>query len=675
MRIRHDWIAFGTATMCAALSGCRGDPDVPYVFVFVLDGVRTDEISTERVSPLTGVPGQEWSPRVWDVLGPEAAAARAALNPGVTITAPAHAVLVTGRPQAYANYAATASGPGVYLPEVPTLFEAARAQLGLGAGQVLLVANTALLDGVVRSTSPAGSLGADYLLVEGRTEGQPADDDGPVFDAVRAAINDGPPRLMVVNVHDSDRAGHSGAVGEYADNVARADALLADFVEWLERAHPVVARNAMIVVTADHGRHSGAGESQWRNHGDACLGCRQVPLFVRGGGARAGQVLEGPWATQDLAPTLAAHLGVELPYADGLPLSPLVDGLDEGGRSGRSARSSADVVVAERVLGQAFEARAAAVFDGATLSSPEAFDVDALSVAASGSGHLACFRELVLTADADAWPWVPRCFYRPLGGDWEDAGYPLEIDGGPVWVAAIASDGDRFGLAWVANAGGAAQQGDACSAGTGDEPGVSIATYAPERGWSGTSRAHANFPTDPAIVRADDRWIAAVGTNTDDVDPEDFRYARIVRILDADGTAVASLDADALLGEDARAERPALRHADGVTTVAFVGVGITDRAVLVASSRDGGHTWSDPAWIEGADPFTHVTPVWDGADLVWAGLDAGEAVLCRALPGATAADCSPVGSPRIDALVVTGDGVLVTIDTGVGAWEPILVPR
>ena len=285
----------------------------PSVLVLVIDGVRTDEIVSAEVSPLTGEPGVATAPGLWSTLAPRALVARDMLATGATITAPAHAALLTGVPEAYANFPLD-GGVGAYRPVHPTLFEAAREQLDLDADDAVLVANTALLEGLV------GSVGTAFPGAWAGLEGDAADPggDGRVFDALRARIDAGPPRVLVANLHDVDRAGHNLEAEDYAARVARVDAQIAALWEYAEATRPAWAASLLLVVTADHGRHRSDAPDAWHNHGDACYGCRETPLFVVGG-TETGERAQAPLAL-DLAPTLAAHLGVALPWAEGLPL-------------------------------------------------------------------------------------------------------------------------------------------------------------------------------------------------------------------------------------------------------------------------------------------------------------------------------------------------------------------
>ena len=58
-----------------------------------------------------------------------------------------------------------------------------------------------------------------------------------------------------------------------------------------------------VLVTADHGGHG-------RNHGDDCPEDMTIPLMIRGEGFAPGSALPGDVSIKDLAPTIAALLGV-----------------------------------------------------------------------------------------------------------------------------------------------------------------------------------------------------------------------------------------------------------------------------------------------------------------------------------------------------------------------------
>ncbi|MFN7142468.1 MAG: alkaline phosphatase family protein, partial [Myxococcota bacterium] len=460
------------------VAGCNGcveaDPLPPAAIVLVLDGVRTDEFSSRFASDLTGVPGDEYAAETWRAVAPDATVVRAALNPGITITAPAHASMVVGRDEALANFPVdTARGPGRYLPELPTIFEEARAQLGLGEDEVFFLANTELLSPVAESLYPGFDGGARYDLV--LDNGKPVNDDTPVMEELLARIEAGGPRLVFVNLHDVDRAGHYGEGDAYIDDVAKIDGLLADFWKALERDHPDLVPSLLLVVTADHGRHRHDDHDGFHNHGDACTGCREVPLMLLGA-AKAGQDLDATVTSVDLAPTLAAHLGIDLPWAEGLPFAEALGALDTPRRSGDVDVSASGERIALRSWRDDREARSEVVVDGEVVSTPGIHAAEAPTLLYTAGGARVCFREIDLATGEDTLPWRARCLAESDGA-WVEMGFP-DDEVGPFFRASLTERDGRLWAAWPNNPHGMTDLGEEGGVG------LAVAAWDPATGWT-----------------------------------------------------------------------------------------------------------------------------------------------------------------------------------------------
>ncbi len=661
------------------LTGCNGctveDPLPPTVIVLVLDGVRTDEFSTATASDLTGVPGEEYADETWRTLVGEGTVQRAALNPGITITAPAHAAMVIGREEPFANFPVdTALGAGLYIPELPTIFEEARAQLDLEEDEVVFLANTELLLPLQSSLFPGYAGGARYDLLIDEKKDAPVNDDEPVMEALLELL-DSRPRLVVVNLHDVDRAGHYGDGDAYIDDVDKIDGLLADFWQAVERDHPALRENLLLVVTADHGRHRHDEHDGWHNHGDTCTGCREVPLLVLGP-AKAGEERDDTVVNIDLAPTIAAHLGFDLPWAEGLPWVEAFDGLDGAARSGEVEVSASGSHVAAQAWRDDRDARSEVLVDGEVLSTPGTYAAEAPVLVDATDGARVCFRELDLATGEDTLPWRPRCLAE-ADGAWSEMGFPDEEVGPFFEVAFVERDGQLW-VAWPNNPHGSSDIG------VDGGIGLAISSWSPTGGWTDRLWARAIFPTDVAVAATDRGLVTAVGTSLGD---PDYRYSRRIRVVPVDlsgepyADEATDITLEGLLGEGGRPERPALRAEGDHVWLAALGHGEVEGGVasIVATveSTDGGLSWGAPAAMPDAGPpFPHLTPAWDGPLLVWAvapdALD-GEALLCRAAPGDAEADCVGVGSARVDSFSVQDGVATVSRDAGVGAWERVVV--
>lgn len=660
------------------LGGCKGctatDPLPPTVVILVLDGVRTDEFSGTAISDLTGMSGEAYAEETWRTVVPDGTIVRQGLNTGLTITAPAHVALLTGRNETFANFPVnTDIGPGLYRPELPTLFEEARAQLALPEDDVVLLANTELLSPVTASLYPGLGEGARYDLIIDEAKGTPANDDTPMFDALLELL-DTHPRLVMVNLHDVDRAGHYGEDDAYIEDVAKIDALLADF--WAElRTRPELTERLLLFVTTDHGRHRHDEHDGWQNHGDACSGCREVPLLLLGG-ARAGDERADIVVGQDLAPTAAAWLGIDLPWAEGIAFTEAFEDLDTPVRSGEVDIVAAGEREAVRVYASDRAARSEVYVDDELVSTPGVFAAEAPALTDAPDGPRVCFRELALDG-GDTTPWVARCL---AGGDagWTEMGFP-DAEVSPFFRAALTERDGRTWVAWPNNPNGTTDLGAE------GDIGLAIAAWDATTGWSERLWARAVFPTDTSIVATPRGLVVATTTSLTDPDQRYTRRIRVVPVNLGGASPVADEAVDIVLtetlGEDARPEHAALA-ADGDTVrlamlghAQVEGVGVT--SVVALTSEDSGRTWSAPALLPDAGPpFPHLAPAWDGDALVWAVAPeaAGDpAQLCRAAPGDTVASCVALASGRVQSFAVRDGSATVIVDGGVGTWGRALV--
>lgn len=661
------------AAVALGLAACTGPgvdraPHAPSVIVIVLDGVRADEFTSTTTSDVTGESGEAYAAETWASVAPDATVVRAAYNTGITITAPAHAALVTGHLEPMANFPVDATrGPGLYRPLMPTLFEAARDQLGLPEEHVLLLANTELLEPIEHGVYPGLGEGAETVELFDE-DGHPAGEDAPVIDALLERFETRLPRLAVVNLHDVDRAGHYGGGDAYADGVGVVDEQVARLWDAIQTDYPGYASTLLFVVVADHGRHDHEDDQGWHNHGDSCTGCRELPLIVAGGGAQAGLVADETVTALDLAPAIAAHLGITMPWAEGLPSLDVFPAFDAEVRAGDVALStSGDLRAVQRWLDDPAR-RSEVRVDDETISTTDVFSAEAPSVLASDTGARVCFRELSIEPVDGLLPWVPRCLARE-GGEgepWSDMGFP-DAEVAPFFTAALA---EREGVTWAAwpyNPRGAGE------AGTGGRIGLAFAGWT-AGGWSAPVTIQAIFPTDPAIVVTDLGLVVAFGASLGDPDSRYTRHVRIVPISLGDQPPTLGAEVNVtlleLLGEGARVEHPALAADGERVRVAMVGITEAGASIAAATSTDAGHTWSDPVALpDGGPALPYLAPSWEGPDVVWGTLVDGAARLCRAAPGDTDASCIDVGSPRLQSFAVSAGVATVVRDAGTGDWE------
>ena len=670
------------APLILLLTGCQDcrhevRPEAqPSAMILVLDGVRSEELtSDDRVSELTGVSGQTYASEIWETLAPQAATLRAALNPGATITAPGHAQMVTGRIDPYANFALS-NGPGLYRPEYTTIFEEARSQLGLAADEAVFIGNTELLQGAVQSIQPgsAASAGTYTLLYDPDKASAPINDDDPIVEAIETAVRDRRPRLLVANFHDVDRAGHYGAADAYIKDVKKLDGLLPRLWSWLGEADPEYRDQLMIFIVADHGRHRHENDEGWHNHGDSCSGCREIPMMVLGPDVEEGSLLNGNWTLLDLAPTLAAHIGFDVPWAQGLPIDEVLDAnsLARSARSGEVGLSR-DGAAWTRWLADD-NARDEVIVDGEVVSTPGAMFAEGPTAFTGPTTRVACWRELSILLDTLYWPWTGTCRID-AGSGWIDAAFPDEV--GTNWSPTFAEADGQLWAIYNQNPDGIGELG------VDDNVGLRIRSWSSAAGWGPAASAAAYFPTDPAAVATPDGLLMAFGTNDAG---DDARYTRHVRVMRAstlegqatfasngDGTnSVVDVDLNEIL-DGARVERPALTLTGTRAQLAVIGTTETENVVAVLSSEDAGETWGAPILVSTDPVLPHLSPQWVGETLYWGAVAPdGEAELCRSEAGSPAI-CEGVGSTRLDSYSASAGTVV--IDAGVAEWTRTTLSR
>ena len=636
------------------------------VLVLTLDGVRAAELSSPEVSPLAGMTGEQCAPGLWTQLASKGRYVRRTYNITETFTVGAHASLLEGRFERLSTVNLDRTGPANYRPLYPTIFEELRTQQAVAATDVFLVANNQILPGLTASVGNEAS-GATWVHV-------PEISDTAVTDAILRIVDDHAPRLLVANLHDSDRAGHAGAA--YLDRIRTQDASLVDLLGRLETEHPQWWANALIVVTTDHGRHLSDDPEGWREHGDSCGGCRELPLFLFGGAIEAGVEPDGgaPIADIDVAATMAAHLGIELPWSHGRSLARLVRTVDDQGPRGAvEVEAVGNDTVYQRFRNDDAH-RSEIVLRDEVVSSPTAWAAEAPVVASSDTHDALCWREIDLAhptaaGAASIHAWTPHCRVRRRGEPWTDIGFatPAVVAG---FEPALTWNGDRLDVAWYAS------PIDASSP-TQEAMGLSIASWTPD----GTPRGQWQAPASLAADTTNGLLAATTvrprgSTNAETIlaragalEPTAAAVSRGVEVINFAVRSSANVRFDELWRTHPRVEHPSLLAQGDMLWLAVIGMEDGGRGVALSQSTDAGRTWSPPQRVVGDPPLVHLAPRWSQSELVYAGRAAdGTASVCRAPPGG-AARCTSTGFARLDSFALQGNRVLVSVDTGVGNWE------
>jgi len=648
------------AALIAALlvAGGAGAQPVEHTFVVVIDGIRASEGFDQ--------PGQEALAPLVEALLPHGSLLGWMEIRGQTLTLPAHQVFLTGT---YADCGNTPAMEGRTLlaPRAPTLFDAHRVQSGAGDERMWVVSNSPLVSDDMDHTlmpgwGPVASArrAIDYSYSAG---------DDWVWDRIDEALSAHEVDLMMVNLHRTDRMGHSGDWDGYLDTIHQAALDAAAFWDRLQ-ADPVYRDNTLLLVTTDHGRHLDGVENGWISHGDECVGCRQVFLLALGPGIRQGYSSWAPCSFLDVAPTVAHLMGLELPYHRGRVLTEILedgDGVDRGlggrydpalaGGGGWAVRTSERHDPAlddgQGMRGVTIEL---SLDGGETWTEHTPDGAGALQLApfawTDGETVLAGWQELAVQGDAwylrvqrlgpedDAWLDV---FSRKMAG----SGTPISNvgiagDGEALWLLENNARNERI-RAWASEDGGQTWS---------EEPDH----YVYQR----------HFPRDMRpLLDGDERVVAFSAHVTMDEDPDEpNENTEIFVVRSEDGGDSWGEDLNVSLEPSASIQPRLARTADGVLHLVWADLAGGVFQLHHAASTDDGVTFSLPTPLTSA-PAGAWEPalVADGDRLLvaWSGFtqrDASRIHLARVVDGALEGERvlgEPLGVARTPALLPLGD--------------------
>jgi hypothetical protein len=274
------------------------------VFVVVIDGARYSETFGNNSSNLN----HSLIPHLWNDLRPLGSINTSFYNLGVTVTVPGHTSIESGTWQHIPN-------DGSQRPYKPTFFEYYRKQLGIDSTLTWVIAGKAKLN--VCSYSTTAGFGAAYGAM---TAAKNSDDD-QVWDALTTTMNTYHPKLLLVNLPETDAAGHAGNWSRYTSAINNADKIIYNL--WTKITSDTFYRNkTSLIVANDHGRHDDA-HGGFRNHGDDCDGCRHIMLFAIGPDFKQNYISSTTRTQVDICPTVGELLGFKPTEAIGTPMDEL----------------------------------------------------------------------------------------------------------------------------------------------------------------------------------------------------------------------------------------------------------------------------------------------------------------------------------------------------------------
>jgi hypothetical protein len=272
-----------------------------YVIVMVIDGSRYVETF--------GDPTHQYIPRLWNTLRPQGTIFTNLYIDGYTETNPGHSTILTGAWQLIKN-------DGTERPHQPTVFEYFRKSSSVSSTETYVILGKSKLN--ILSNSDHAEYGAAYAASVQTSASQYAD--LYTWNNVKTVLSGYRPKLSIVNMAQTDNAGHANNWAGYTSAIWQADSLIYETWKLIQNDSAMAEKTTLIVVN-DHGRHT----TSFTSHGDACDGCRHILCLMIGPDTPAGVVDSTLRKQIDIAPTIGVLLGFATPYAAGTVMSVAVN--------------------------------------------------------------------------------------------------------------------------------------------------------------------------------------------------------------------------------------------------------------------------------------------------------------------------------------------------------------
>lgn len=224
---------------------------------------------------------------------------------GKTETNPGHGSILTGTWQQIKN-------DGTELATRPTIFEYFRREFSADTSECFMIAGKKKLGIFSHSSFP--DYGPDFGATMQCFNGS----DNNVYDSLVLIMDSYHPRLIMVNLPDTDLRGHEGNWEAYLNAITHADSIIYQLWQKIQ-ADSFYQNNTTLIVTNDHGRHDDE-HGGFKNHGDDCEGCEHIMLLAIGRNVPKGLINDDLHFQIDVAKTVGNLLGFSAPQAEGKSL-------------------------------------------------------------------------------------------------------------------------------------------------------------------------------------------------------------------------------------------------------------------------------------------------------------------------------------------------------------------
>jgi arylsulfatase A-like enzyme len=270
--------------------------------IVLIDGPRWEET--------WGDPTHQYQPYLRDSLQPYGSIFTNFYNNGPTLTNPGHAALLTGHYQNMANN-------GTELPSYPSLAQLMLAKRKKAASFSWLVTSKDKLEVFKTCThadwkdqyTPSSDCGNS-----GNGTGYRAD--SVTYARAIQVLQEQHPDFIFIQFKEPDVSGHANNWQGYLDGIRSGDKYAWQIWKFLQSS-AFYKNNTTFVITNDHGRHNDGVADGFRSHGDNCVGCRHINLFMAGPGIRRANMIATTYEQIDLHKTLCSLYGLNDQFSEG----------------------------------------------------------------------------------------------------------------------------------------------------------------------------------------------------------------------------------------------------------------------------------------------------------------------------------------------------------------------
>lgn len=286
--------------------------DTTKIVIVVIDGPRYVDT--------WGKEGQPHIPKMADSLLPQGLLFTNFKNNRHTYTLAGHAALLTGNYQAISN-------DGSEPPKEVSLLHHYLKQTTNDSSKTAIVTSKSKLEVLAQTKDHEWKSG----FIPYTNSGKNGEDreDTETFEEVINTLKTKKPNVMLVQFKGPDTYGHANDWEGYMDSIEETDSLVYELWRYLQM-DTVYQNKTALLITNDHGRHLPGHRDGFVSHGDLCEGCKHISLLALGPDFAKNKLITEEYELVDIAPTVAALLGIKIPTFDNSNLIiPLLERPDE----------------------------------------------------------------------------------------------------------------------------------------------------------------------------------------------------------------------------------------------------------------------------------------------------------------------------------------------------------